>query len=331
MSGRTVRAPTWDDFEELPATDFEPRPPAQELATVLCRFRAELDAAGRAGAASRMRALRALADQAVLAIELETLLERQRPASADASLERAHARLRALKDRMLAQVEASGLEVVRLQGAAGGDVADIVEIDHWHSDDLLESPVVVLEIEAAVRLDGTLLRRGRVVMGGLGEASPAQRPREVPSAGGEVAAPHAPDPRPQDRGAPPDVVCPVTGCGARNPALADVCVGCLTPLAGFARLSLYPAMLFNQGLRAARNGRRGVARECFAAGVIWAPDDLTVRNAHALACFDAGDLQAARRGWEEVLARAPGERLALRGLAELRAARVPADGPRSDA
>ena len=320
MPDTTSRAPTWADFEEQPDTEFEPRPPAQELAIVLRRFRAELDEAGRAGAESRVQALRALAEQAVLAIELETLLERHSRDFDRASLERVHRALGAVKDRMLSHVAACGLEIVRLEGADARDIVEIVDIDHWRYEDLTSSAVVIAELEAAVCLDGTLLRRGRVVMGGLGDV-----PR--PSPAGGMPTPRDGEPRagrltPQEPAAP-QIVCPVSGCRTRNAAGADVCLGCLTPLAGFARLSLYPGRLFNQGLHAARRGYGALARERFAAALLWAPDDVRARNAHALACLDVGDVRAARRAWEEVLARLPTEELALRGLAATRAGRAP--------
>lgn len=322
----TVPPLTWADFEEQPTAEFELRSPAEELAGVLRRMRAQLDRAGRAGAEQRVDALRALAEQAVLAVELEKLLDRHGPQFGEPALERAYRSLGELKDRMLAHVAASGLEIVRLRGAPAGEVADLVEIDGWRCDDIDASPTVIAELEVAVRLDGAPLRRGRVIMGGLGETSrESGPPRRVP-AGREPAFSAAPAPRCErpatERSRPPRIVCPIAGCGAENPVGADACVGCLTPLAGFGRLLLHPAALFNQGLRAAREGDSALARECFAAVALWLPHDVTTRNAHALACADAGDLVAARGAWEALLQRSPGDPLALRGLAAL----TPSDG-----
>jgi len=317
---RTVPPPTWADFEEQPSADFELHSPAEELAGVLRRMRAQLDRAGRAGAAQRADALRALAEQAVLAVELEKLLERHGPQFAERDLERAYRSLGQLKDRMLAHVAAAGLEIVRLRGAPAGEVADLVEIDGWRCDDIDASPTVVAELEVAIRLDGAPLRRGRVIMGGLGETSrDAGTPRRglARKPARSVAAAPAGAVTATERGEPPWIVCPIAGCGAENPAGADACVGCLTPLAGFGRLLLHPAALFNQGLRAARQGDSALARECFAAVALWLPHDVTTRNAHALACLDAGDLAAARGAWEALLQRSPGDPLALRGLAAL--------------
>jgi hypothetical protein len=219
---------------------------------------------------------------------------------------------------MLAHVASSGLEIVRLRGARGGDVIESVEVDEWRYDDGYAVEVVVEELEVTVRLDGIPLRRGRVVMGAPREG------RSAATASIDASpAPHRSDSgRGRGRAAPerpsaPTIVCPVADCGTENHASAEVCVGCLTPLSGYGRLTMHPQVLFNQGLRAARVGDYATARECFAAVVLWQPHDLRTRNAYALACLDARDRRAARRAWEEVLARAPGDPLAVRGMATL--------------
>jgi hypothetical protein len=259
-------------------------------------------------------ALRALAEQAVFTVELENLLERHGPQFDATALTTAHRALDQLKDRMLAHMEAAGLEILRLRGAAAGDVADDVEIDAWRCDDIGASPLVIEELEAAVRLNGTPLRRGRVIMGGPGDGDLPDRELPLHEALGDGASARAAN---RELHRPPQIICPIPGCRAENPIGVDVCVGCLTPLAGFGRLLLHPASLFNQGLRAAQVGNSALARECFAAVALWLPNDLATRNAHALACVDAGDPAAARCGWEEVLRRSPRDDLALRGLAAL--------------
>src|SRR5690606_11885842 len=93
----SVSVPIWIEFEERPVPDFELRAPARELAAVLQRYRADLDAAARAGAEGRAQSLLALAEQAVLAIELEKQLV-LRPAG---PVPLAVDALRGLKDRML--------------------------------------------------------------------------------------------------------------------------------------------------------------------------------------------------------------------------------------
>lgn len=315
-----TQPPAWSDFEERPADDVELRSPAAELAAILQRYRDDLDDAARAGAQSRAHGLRALAELAVLAVQLDGLLERH-AAELDASPAGARSSLGRLKDRMLAHIATSGLEVVRLRGARAGDVADIADVDCWRYDEVHDCPVVVEELEAAVRLDGAVLRRGRVVMGGQPEARvPAAPPPEATRRKGH-GPPPVPPPRPATAPPVPRVVCPISGCGAVNHAAAEACIGCLTPLAGFARLSLHPGAIFNDGLRAARAGNSASARECFAAIVLWHPQDVTSANAHALACLDAGDVDAARRAWGEVLDRSPGDPLAQRGLAAIRPAR----------
>lgn len=207
---------TWGDFEEQPATEVDLRSPAAELAVVLQRYRADLDEAARAGSESRVQGLRALADQAVLAVELAGLLELQQSAR-DVSPERMHGALLSVKDRMLAHVASSGLEIVRLCGARGGDVAESVDVDQWRYDDGCTAEVVVEELEVAVRLDGEPLRRGRVVMGA---------PREVGSTARGSAESEPAEKRTdsgvtrrravRERPPAPTIVCPVADCGTRK-------------------------------------------------------------------------------------------------------------------
>jgi hypothetical protein len=311
-----VQTPSWVEFAERPAPEFELHSPATELASVLQRYRADLDAAARAGAEGRAQGLRALAEQAVLAIELEKHLERHPLRLGEPSFEGLHDALRALKDRMLEQIEAAGLEVVRLRGAAAGTVADLVQIESWRYDDLYTSEVVVEEVEVAVRHLGAPLRMGRVVMGAPRGGGPRPADDGSQTALAEVIAPLARMPSAGLLGTA-RIVCPVADCGAENDAEAEICVACLTQLGGYRRLSLFPQVLFNRGLQAARSGDSLVARDCFAAVVLWFPDDVETRNAYALACLESHDDEAARRAWQEVLVRSPADPLASRGLRAL--------------
>ena len=119
------------------------------------------------------------------------------------------------------------------------------------------------------------------------------------------------------------LTCPANLCRADNDIQAEVCVRCGTPLHGYARLSAYPALLFNQGLSAARTGNMAQARDAFAAVVYWCPLDQEARNALALACFALGDQTQARSHWERVLTRSPENEVATQGLAALASEIVP--------
>ncbi len=113
------------------------------------------------------------------------------------------------------------------------------------------------------------------------------------------------------------VVCPESSCRKENEASASECVRCGTPLQSYVQLLNHPAHLFNQGLGVARNGEFERARDLFAAVVYWCPKDLEARNALAMACLESRDLLEAKRQWELVLAQAPTDRLALRGLSQI--------------
>lgn len=315
-AARTLRVgvPSWADFEDVPDTDVDAdlRPPHVEMAELLRRYRAELDAAARSAEDARMQGLRGLAEQAVLAIELERLLDGR---SDDARL---RPLLLALKQRMLEQVERCGLEVVRLEGAAAADVAGVADIEHWRIGTRFSSAVVAEELEAAVRVHGRTLRKGRVVMG-----APCEQPVDeaVRGAVGEGRQRPAPVLAAADASRAAGLVCPVEDCGMQNGPDAVACAGCLTPLSGYRRLVEYPRALFGRGLRAARAGDVEAARECFAAASLWLPDDPLTRNAYALACLDAGDLTGAAAAWEGVLAIAPDDALATGGLSAIARAR----------
>ncbi|MFJ9616184.1 tetratricopeptide repeat protein [Streptomyces noursei] len=83
---------------------------------------------------------------------------------------------------------------------------------------------------------------------------------------------------------------------------------------GRLRMRAHAARMFNNGLAAARNGRPDLARDFFAACVLWYPHDLDARSALALACLESGDPNTAREHWEQVLDQHPGDLKALRGL-----------------
>jgi hypothetical protein len=70
-------------------------------------------------------------------------------------------------------------------------------------------------------------------------------------------------------------------------------------------------------LARARTGEIEQARDLFAAVVYWCPKDLEAHNALAMACLALNDLIEAKRQWEFVLAHAPTDALAMRGLRQL--------------
>jgi hypothetical protein len=315
-----MQLPTWIEFTERPVPDFEPGSPASELASVLRRHHADLEAAARAAADARVQGLRALAEQAVLATELEAHLERQGVSDDDGPLGALHAALSEVKDRMLSQIAGSGLEIVRLHGRPAAAVGELADIESWRYDDRFDAEHVVEELEVAVLHLGRPLRRGRVIMGAPSRGGPAtvEVTRSL-TRHDDAHLPAAPRSGVAEAAA---IECPVADCRAHNELDAEVCVVCLTPLAGYRRLSLFPQVLFNRGLRAARAGNRLAARDCFAAAVVWHPEDIETRNAYALACLESRDRDGARGAWERVLELSPRDPLALRGLRALGGARL---------
>jgi len=113
------------------------------------------------------------------------------------------------------------------------------------------------------------------------------------------------------------LTCPVSICQADNDFNAEVCKRCGLPLRGFAKMSIYPAHLFNKGLSEARANRITHARDLFAAVVYWCPMDCEAHNALAMTCFALEDYIEAQCQWEMVLKQSPANTLAAQGLAAI--------------
>jgi thioredoxin-like negative regulator of GroEL len=111
--------------------------------------------------------------------------------------------------------------------------------------------------------------------------------------------------------------CPAQTCRSENDIENTTCVSCGIPLREYFRLYLYPAHLFNQGLKKAREGQFAQARDLFAAVVHWCPTDCQARNALAATCLELRDTQQARCQWEEVINLSSKDDFARQGLAVL--------------
>jgi hypothetical protein len=165
----------WSAFGEREVgLEVELASPAAELAAVLRRYRTELDAARAEVTAERRKGLEALARQAVLAVKLESALALYEPRLADASMGKAHQHLRILKDQMLGELVAAGVELVRLAGRPYEEVKTLVEVEGWLHKEGVESETVLEELEPAVRHGEEVIRMGRVVMGAPLRAAPSQ-------------------------------------------------------------------------------------------------------------------------------------------------------------
>jgi len=163
----------WDAFSPRDVEDgIEIRSPAAEMAGVLQRYRNDVDTLVAQAAEARIDSMRALADQAVLAVQLESALALYETRLFDAAMGKVHQHLRIIKDRMIQGTEAAGLEVVRLVGLPYDEVAGMVEVDGWLHREELVAEVVLEANEPAVRSNGAVLRLGRVVMGAPMHAAP---------------------------------------------------------------------------------------------------------------------------------------------------------------
>lgn len=162
----SAELPDWTAFAERETPEpGELLSPVAELVAVLQRYRTDLDTARQRGQDAYRESLLALAEQAVLVVQLEVAIEHYAASFAEQGLTKAHRHFRVLKDQMLAAVAATGLEVVRLRGRPYDEVAEAVSIVGWrHHPDFAEE-VVAEEKEPLVRYRGAVLRPGRVVMG----------------------------------------------------------------------------------------------------------------------------------------------------------------------
>lgn len=111
--------------------------------------------------------------------------------------------------------------------------------------------------------------------------------------------------------------CP-TRCGQQIGPGDTVCSNCGMPVGEYLRLRGRPDALFNGGLQAARRGDYVLACELLSAVVHWCPSDLEARVALGFAYYHSSNAAAARRHFEAVIDRAPGNEAAGRGLGLLR-------------
>jgi hypothetical protein len=167
--------PGWETFALRDAPEaVDILSPASEVAALLQRYRAEVDQATSAASGAERRGLEALAEQAVLAAQLASALERYAAQLKDAGLERVHRHLRVIKDQMFAACAAAGLDLIVPLGASFDEVADLVHVEGWRHRDEFTAEVVAEVVEPIIKHGGTLLRHGRVVMGAPASARPEQ-------------------------------------------------------------------------------------------------------------------------------------------------------------
>ena len=158
--------PDWDAFSEREVPfDVELLSPASEVAAILRRRQAALDKAQQAVERIRKQGLMALAEQAVLVIQLAATIERYAPDLAQASLTKVHRSLRIIKDQMLAALADAGLEIEVPTGKPFDEVERWVNVDGWRHHESFSGEVVAEVVEPIVLYQGVLLRQGRVVMG----------------------------------------------------------------------------------------------------------------------------------------------------------------------
>ena len=173
--------PDWSVFSEREAPfDSELLSPASEVAAVLQWSHAALDEAQQAVEDVRREGLMALAEQAVLVVQLAAALDRYAPDFTQASLTNVQRSLRIVKDQMLAAVNRAGLEIGVPLGKSFNEVADLVSVAGWRHHRNFSSEVVAEVLEPFVVYRGVPLRFGRVVMG----APPEEETIEVTSTSG---------------------------------------------------------------------------------------------------------------------------------------------------
>jgi molecular chaperone GrpE (heat shock protein) len=158
--------PDWNIFSEREVPlDVELLSPASEVTAILRRCQAALDEAQQTVEHIRKQGLMALAEQAVLVVQLAAALDRYAPDLAQASLAKVHRSLRIIKDQMLAALTDAGLEIEVPISKSFDEVERWVNVDGWRHHPSFPGEVVAEVVEPIVLYQGVLLRPGRVVMG----------------------------------------------------------------------------------------------------------------------------------------------------------------------
>jgi hypothetical protein len=169
----------WSRFQPRPEQlDVELLSPARELATLLQRYRDDLDTQRRAGERASADMLAIAVEQAVHVHHLTAMVSRTAAALADAGLSRVHKQLGVLADQMLAALAAGQISIRDPAGAPYHEVADLVHVVGWRHGPAFAAEVVAETIEPVVLHLGYPVRLGRVIMGVPGpepaEPSPPQ-------------------------------------------------------------------------------------------------------------------------------------------------------------
>ena len=154
--------------------------PARELATVLQRYRDDMDTQQRAGEQARADALDIAVELAVHVHHLTAISSRTEGAFAAAGLGRVHKQLRVLRDQMLAALAAGHISISDPAGAPYHEVADLVDVVDWRHGPAFAAEVVAETIEPVVLHLGRPARLGRVIMGAPGP-DPAEPHPSPPS------------------------------------------------------------------------------------------------------------------------------------------------------
>ncbi|MEV6591034.1 hypothetical protein [Streptomyces acidicola] len=157
----------WDEFEERPVSgSYEESPgcPDDELAAVLRRYRADLDAARSRTDAEVAKAREVAVDLAVLVARLGVLLT-----------EPDVRELRVIQRQMLHMLGDAGFEAQDLDGKPYDEIQDQADVIDWTPMAGSTAEVVARTIEAPVLYRGAVVRLGQVVMGMPVEATEEER------------------------------------------------------------------------------------------------------------------------------------------------------------
>jgi hypothetical protein len=191
------KIPDWSVFKEreLLSLEHELLSPAAEVAAVLRQRHAALDEARQAKAEIAQAGFVALAEQAVLAVQLELLLERSLPSFSGVdspvqgkrgSLSHIYKSLCIVKDQMFDALKKAGIEIEVPLGKRYEEVADSVEVEQWQPRQDCREEVVIAVREPIVRMrrsdhPGGLVRVGRVNIGVPLEEVSTDEEGDVPS------------------------------------------------------------------------------------------------------------------------------------------------------
>jgi|GEM_PF-6918729 len=157
----------WSLFEKRQELDTgKVSKPEAELASALRKSHDRLSGLELDAAANEKRRLDTIAGLGVLVHHLERSLDEHEPALLDAGLSKIHDHLKHIKDRFRQEFQAAGINIIAPVDWPYSTVSELVKVESWLQGEEYDREVVIDVLDPIIQCENTILRRGRVLMGG---------------------------------------------------------------------------------------------------------------------------------------------------------------------